>query len=301
MKRILARLFDPDPIFKASKFDVYFSQFFLILTWIFFVPKNIGGFNLEKYWEPISFFQWLPVESGSQSFPATLLLFGSIFGLLSIIGLLRKYSFFTFAIVTLISAGYPLNFGSLSSAPHLFAMFVLAFAFLELVDSESTSTSVTQLKSKKVTLIGVYQSMIEDLNPAYKLASLRAIVVTYYFCAGLIKIVNVGFVWSWSENLFRLAYQDYWQGPLLEWAINQPSGLITFICGLGLLIEFLAPLALLSKRFYFFFACGWISLHIGIILLSGDHYQFLLNIAPILATIPIFTLTKSVWVKLKLV
>lgn len=221
----------------------------------------------DTFWEPISFFRYLPFLPLPQKNLALVLeqiWFVSLF--CSAIGLLTNISTKTSALLGLLILGYGNNFGKIHHSSHMVAVCLCIMAFTKCGRFWSMDQLWRRYILKKSDPPNV------DSEYFWPLRTIQVYMLFTYFEAGFQKLRHSGLEWAFSDNM---------RSTLLAWghprgvfiAENFPS-LTYFFAAWILLAEFFAFLPIFYPVTALFFVPALFLFHIGGQLTIGDPVTF---------------------------
>lgn len=225
-----------------------FSIFFLGTLYVNY-HYNVFPPSFYENWRPISFYQLLSGPLSQNTLLAFRLLW-TLSALLAGLGIWRKSTGFLAFLFAALNLGHNYNFGNVY---HGYSLYMGSLIFLGLGPLFAPKHETTWLK----TPLKLWIIFVMTITGLQKL----------YYGGGL--------DWAFSDAFWvRLATNPY-KGPFTNFLIEGPLWYSMAFAGYALfIVEVLAPLALINKKFGYLYFFLWSSFHLGVTLSFGNHYMF---------------------------
>ena len=222
---------------------------------------------LEQIWRPVSFYVLLPIPS-----PEQLAALANVWKLslaLSCVGLFTRSSLATAFVLGVYVVGWRHNFGKVSHAQHvaLLCLGVLAFSRAGLHLSLDALRRRRRGEAPPPALSSEY---------TWPVRVIWLVMTMMFFGAGVAKLRNAGLEWAFSDSFSKLLiHQHYHKGDLpgLGLWVAQIGWLSKAMATGSMFGEFLAPLAVVSRRARLILVPLLFSMQAGIALLMGTHVR----------------------------
>jgi hypothetical protein len=218
-------------------------------------------------WQPVSFYFFLSSHGPpSVAWLSVMQIVWKISLLTSLLGFFTRTSSWTSCLLGIYLIGLPNQFGKVSHpmAAASLTLFVMAFSHCGRV--YSLDACFARWRGKNAAPLS---------SPEYRwpIQLVRLIISSVFFGAGLNKLRASGFHWVTSDNLQILLLQ---MGTSTGLWLAQWSWLCHLLAAFTLIVEFLHPLALVSRRLALF----WVPA--GIMLLSGIYVMMNISFLPLI-------------------
>lgn len=192
--------------------------------------------------------------------PQILLFLALMAGSAMVVGYRYRLSAPAFAALVFTLASYRSSWGQLLHFEHLFTLHVVVLAFAPAADAISLDAQAGRNSSAGVSTRYGFPLRIACL-----------VVTITYVIAGVAKLRYGGLTWITGDTLLnhiaysaaRLELLGGTPSPLAQFAVSMPGVLLSTMAGISVLIELIAPVALLGARW----RTGWVAaawlLHAG--------------------------------------
>ncbi|MBY0315511.1 MAG: hypothetical protein K2Q26_08330 [Bdellovibrionales bacterium] len=219
--------------------------------WTVFIASSFITFGKwsrgSEFFEPVSFYQWILPSPLSDSVLAALGGMWRVSLVLAALSLWPKISHLVAFLLGLFLLGYSGNFGKVS---HGYNLMVMTLGFC-----------------------GVHTWLVTEGSrrflDTWLFRAVQVMTVVIYFQAGIMKLYVSGLDWALTPHL-QIIFEERGM-PLGLWAAQFPW-LCQWLAFSTLLLEVLAPFALLAGPLWWLPVSFWIAMHVGIHLLIGANF-----------------------------
>lgn len=234
----------------------------------------------DEFWAPVSFFAAWHIPLLSESVVAVMVPVLRLAAVGAAAGVAFRWTAPVATLLFWYLKGMQQNFGKVDHADCALALGLLVLSCSRAADGWSLRLPVSFRVSKASSSDkrGEEAPPVKNRwSPEYRwpLQLVLLVVVTMYFSAGWNKHDRSGWSWALSDNMLR-------QMLAHEFSRNPPTDLGVFLSGypaackaLGLwslLVELLAPVALLHRRLGYFMVVNLMALQLGIYLTMGVYF-----------------------------
>ncbi len=235
------------------------------LAAVILVPFT-GFSEVSASWlKPVGILQWIPAGFYAQIFSSPQILLGyqvslTLFLLMSMAGIMSRFSVFTAAVLFTFYAGILRSYGTLFNSG--FILVYLLF-FLSLLPCGAGFSIDANRKLPR----GAEPDLQPDLHFAWGIVLLRSVLAFSCLLAAYAKVYHCGITWFEHSNLKNYLLQEVLQSgnfnaSVMASAFHLPKGFWLSLTGIVFLSELLFPIVLLSWHFRNIFAFFFIGVQI---------------------------------------
>jgi hypothetical protein len=217
----------------------------------------------ELFWQPISLFKLLPLES--------IYIFNNVFFLylmflaffMSAIGLFTRIFIPLSFVLSFIFIGFPNNYGTVFDSTCMVTLVLGLLCFARSGDFYSLDSLIAKYYKRNLN---------PQISNIWFLNIVPALLMFFYFCAGVQKIIHGGWDFFSSDNLsIALVYNQASIGPYLA---NFP-----ILCLIGsysiVALQLLTIIPILFKKYILQFALVYLLFHTTVDITMTKHFSLL--------------------------
>ena len=221
--------------------------------------------SLKMAWLPISFFKYVPINSGSMDFTRALSVLWRCTLIFAVIGFCTPIAVFGSTLLGMFLIGLVYNYGKIAHSTSLPLLLSLILCFSRCGDAWSIDAIV------KRRLYGLAPPQPSG-HYLWPLRLIQIYTTWVYFSAAYQKLTLTGLAWVTSDNLQNLLH--FCHRPFGIWVSNHP-GLCHVLAAWTLIIELAAPMALVNRKLTLLIVPNLILLHVGTCLSMGRFGWFI--------------------------